>query len=198
MLKQTFQYTDYDDTVVQETMFFNLTKTELTENLHLKEELEEMSSIIEGENHELTSAEIKKIVELVKTFIRLSYGVRSEDGKRFAKSPEIWTEFTQTAAYDGFLFSLFEDPKRAVAFMSGILPADIRGQVAEAADKHVLARKMQEVIREDEKSKPVTIVDSSVAEPAPVSVDNSSKLDKLSPAELEEAIKEYEERKKLL
>lgn len=129
MLKQTISYTDWDDRPQTETLYFNLTKTELADNLHLKEDLELLHDRISGETRELTIREIQQILDMVKTFMRMSYGVRSEDGKRFIKNVDVWTEFTQTAAYDAFLTSLFDTPDKAVKFLFGVLPADLRAQV---------------------------------------------------------------------
>lgn len=135
MLKQTISYTDFDDNVQQETLYFNLTKSEIAENLHLKEELEDIQERFSGELRELEVEDVQRILNLVKTLMRLSYGVRSNDGKRFVKTPELWTEFTQTAAYDEFLYSLFQDQSKAIGFMTGILPKELRGGVAEAIEK---------------------------------------------------------------
>ena len=149
MLKQTVSYLDFDDNPTQETLYFNLTKTELADNITIKDELDAMQQTFSQERHELTTTEIKQLIDLVKTFMRLSYGVRSADGKRFIKTDEQWTEFTQTAAYDAFLYSLFEDPNKAVIFMTGILPKDVRSTVEQqmnqgsAAD--TIGQRMQEL-----------------------------------------------------
>lgn len=136
MLKQSVSYTDFDDNECVETLYFNLTKTELTENLDMKDELEKIQQDFTGDGkRNLEEHEIRRILELVKTFMRLSYGIRSEDGKRFIKTPELWTEFTQTAAYDSFLFGLFENPANALAFMTGILPKDLRSKAIEEANR---------------------------------------------------------------
>ena len=149
MLKQTVSYFDFDDNPSQETLYFNLTKTELADNIHLRDELEEMQQVFTADKKELSTGEITQLIDLVKTIMRLSYGIRSADGKRFVKSEEQWTEFTQTAAYDAFLYSLFEDPNKAVMFMTGILPKDVRSAVDEEIAKtnpaEDIARKMSEL-----------------------------------------------------
>lgn len=148
MLKQVVAYTDFNDQLAEETIYFNLTKTELADNLYLKDSFEALQAKMEGPEHSLSTDEIMMLLDLVKTMMRLSYGIRSEDGKRFKKSDEIWTEFQQTAVYDAYLFSLFEDPNLAVKFMVGILPSDLR----EAAEKSVsqLEKKPSEVKAEIE------------------------------------------------
>ena len=141
MLKEIVTYTNFDDERETEELYFNLSKTELTTQFDLLDELKAMQEeIFTGKQRELTTAEVKRVLELVKTIMRLSYGVRSEDGKRFRKSPELWQEFTETAAYDEFLFSLFTVDGKALAFITGIIPQDVRAE-AEAA-----ARKNQDIV----------------------------------------------------
>jgi hypothetical protein len=126
MLKQTITYTDFNDDEATDTLYFNITKTELTDRMDLAKEFTEIQASFAGELRELTSSEVRRILELVKLLIKISYGERSIDGKRFAKSEEAYVAFTQTAAYDAFLFSLFEDPQKAISFILGIFPADLR------------------------------------------------------------------------
>ena len=134
MLKQTVTYENYDGEMAEETLYFNLSKVELAENSDLTAEFEDLKTALEGPNREISPAEVKQILALVKKLMRLAYGVRSEDGKRFIKTADVWVEFTQTAAYDAFLFSLFETSDKAIAFLLGIMPKDLRTQ-AEAAYK---------------------------------------------------------------
>lgn len=165
MLKQTVSYTDFDDNEAIETLYFNLTKSELADNIHLEDELKNLQKMFEEEKRSVTTAEIKRILELVKTFMRLSHGVRSSDGKRFIKTPEQWTEFTQTAAYDAFLFSLFEYPEKAVTFMTGILPADMRGKAQAAADQQMAAVMGSNVSEKAETKTYPSVVSTPLAKP---------------------------------
>ena len=181
MLKQTVEYTDFDENKQIEILYFNLTKSELADNLHLQTDLEELQRAFQGVKRDLIADEIKKIIKLVKTFMRLSYGVRSADGKRFVKTEEQWTEFTQTAAYDAFLFGLFEFPNRALEFMTGIMPKDIRDRAREEGERQVRESRAQnsEVIQAAISTKvpdAAAVTPSEIAqpivqdEPAPVAV----------------------------
>lgn len=152
MLKQLITYKNFDDVKVDKVLYFNLSKTELAENnVDLEAELQgilDRIQQIDKTKEEATTDDIRRLLELVKTFMRLSYGVRSADGERFIKSPEVWTEFTQTAAYDAFLFSLFEDQDRALAFMLGIMPEELREKGKEAADLAIKRSSAAASIRE--------------------------------------------------
>ena len=77
--------------------------------------------------------DIKKIIELMKDIIQRSYGVKSDDGKRFIKNQEILDDFMQSEAYSELFMELATDADAASAFINGILPA---GLVEEAKNSH--------------------------------------------------------------
>lgn len=128
MLTKSVTYTNYDDEVVTKELNFNLSRVELTEQLHLVERLQTIQdTIFAGPKREMTPIEIQAILDTVKLLMKLSYGIREDD--RFVKSEEVWEHFTQTMAYDEFLFSLFENPETAVEFMVEIMPRELRDDV---------------------------------------------------------------------
>lgn len=126
MLKQTVSYVDFNDQPQEETLYFHLNKVELVEHLDLKDRFEEIIKTLQGPKRDLEPNEVRAILDIVKTFIELSYGRRSEDGKRFHKTAEIWDDFKSSAAYEEFLFSLFQDPQKGMTFLLGVLPQDLR------------------------------------------------------------------------
>lgn len=134
MLKKDVTYVDFDDNKVTDTLYFNLTKSELLDAAGIKAELEAVDRALEGVQRELSIPEIQMMFNVVKKLVQLSYGIRSEDGKRFIKSPQVWEEFTQTPAYDEFLMSLFRNPQEAAAFMMGVVPSDLRSEVQAKVD----------------------------------------------------------------
>ena len=117
MLKKTITYEDYDGNTRTEDFYFNLSKAELIE--------------IEASTPGGVSAKLEKISkdnngsEIIKTFkdiILKSYGVKSEDGKRFIKSEEISKAFEETEAYSELFYELALDADKAAAFVNGIMP----------------------------------------------------------------------------
>jgi len=137
MIKQTISYTDYNGQPQVEDHYFHATKAELLDHMDIKPQLEELSRRLEGDDGEvrdLREDEVMDILNLVKRLVRLSFGQRSKDGKNFYKGDDIWREFESSAAYDAMLFALFENPEKAFAFMSGIMPKDLLEQ-AEAQAK---------------------------------------------------------------
>ena len=52
--------------------------------------------------------------------VDLSFGKKSDDGRRFVKSPEILSDFKDTNAYSEFIVSLFEEGN-AAEFINGLV-----------------------------------------------------------------------------
>lgn len=117
MLKKTITYVDYDDNTRTETHYFDLNEVEATEmELSVKGGMsEKLKAIAKAED----KAEMFKFF---KELIAKSYGVKSEDGRRFIKSAQITEEFTQTRAYIALIMELAHDGDKLAAFFNGVLP----------------------------------------------------------------------------
>lgn len=120
MLKKTMTYTDYKGVERTEDFYFNLTKAELMEmELTTDGGLSDyIEKIIKAQNQ-------SEIVKLFKELLLKSYGEKSEDGRRFIKSPEISEAFAQTEAYSDLFMELASDSKKAAEFVNGIIPEEI-------------------------------------------------------------------------
>lgn len=121
MLKKTIKYTDYEGNECQEDFYFNLNKAELMEmQLSTKGGLDKyLQKLVDEEDNQ-------KIMAMFKQIIMKSYGKKSEDGTRFIKSPELSNEFIQTEAYSELFMELIQDENAAKAFMTGIIPNELR------------------------------------------------------------------------
>lgn len=138
MLKKTIIYTDYNNEKQQEDLYFNLTRTEIIDLIDLQPRLEAWQKMLSGEERDLTTEEVRELLSLIKLLIEKSYGVRSEDGRRFMKSDDLFTEFKQTAVYDEFVFGLFRNGgTAAIEFLTGIVPADLLDNEPESTTKTV-------------------------------------------------------------
>lgn len=137
MLKQTVSYTDWDGNPQTEDLYFNLSKSEIAENIGLEDRLTEMQAKLSGDERDLTKEEIRDILGLVRDFVRMSYGKR--DGNRFLKTEEVWEDFRYGPAYDEFLFGLFQDPLKAMQFLLGVIPQDIRAEAEAKMDQQQLS-----------------------------------------------------------
>ncbi len=137
MLKIDHEYTDWDDKKQTETLYFNLTKSELILDDKIQEmetQVKAVQSLASGPERTLTPDEIRQIFRLVVFVMKLSYGIRSEDGRHFNKK-DVWSSFESTSVYDSFVFSLFEDTDKAVSFVYGVLPKELVEEAQEQAKK---------------------------------------------------------------
>ena len=117
MLQRTFNYTDYNGVERTETALFNLTEAEIMEL-----ELSMSGGWTENINRMIEGMDGPSIVKMFKKMILDAYGVKSPDGRRFIKSDELKTEFSQTEAYSQLFMELSTDAKKAAEFINGIIP----------------------------------------------------------------------------
>ena len=119
MLKKTITYTDFNGQTRTEDFYFNLSKSEII--------------LLETTTPGGYTAMLQRIVdwkdniELMKAFtdlIKRSYGVKSEDGKRFVKSEQALEDFVNSAAFDEMFTEFFTSDTAAADFAKGILPKD--------------------------------------------------------------------------
>ena len=123
MLKKTVTYTDYNGVERTESFYFNLTKAEIVE-MELGVDggwTARMQKIIDSKDGPTIMREFKKL-------IMMSYGEKSEDGKRFVKSKELSENFIQTEAYNKIFMDIVTDSKAAAEFANGILPEDSKSR----------------------------------------------------------------------
>lgn len=124
MLTDIVSYEDFDGNPHTETLYFNLSKTDVAANLDLVDDFQAMMDIFSEDQRDLTTPEKQKVLDLIVRVMSLSYGIR-KDSNHFEKSPELWVEFKQSAAYDSYLWSLFENIEKANLFILGVLPSKI-------------------------------------------------------------------------
>ena len=133
MIKKPVTYEDFDGNQRTEDLYFNLTKFEATEfALDLPNEI---TSEVEKEgadaaNMESVSRIVQKlggkgIIDFIRKLVLKSYGIKSEDGRRFEKSEKISTEFSQTMAFDNLMMELLTDDDAASKFINGVIPSDL-------------------------------------------------------------------------
>ena len=124
MLKETITYTDYNGVERTEDKYFNLTKAEVMEM-----EMSTEGGLAETIQKIVAEQNAPAIIKIFKDLILKAYGEKSMDGKRFIKSEELSTAFSQTEAYSILFMKLATDADAAAKFVNGIVPADM---VAEA------------------------------------------------------------------
>ena len=126
MLKKTIEYTDFNGEERKEDFYFNLTTAEIME----------MEMGVAGGFSEMTqrivdAKDVPSIIKIFKELILKAYGEKSPDGKRFIKSEELSTAFSQTEAYSSLFMELATDADAAAKFVNGIIPTDLDKIVAD-------------------------------------------------------------------
>lgn len=118
MLKKTITYTDYNGFERTEDFYFNLTKAELMEM-----EMTTAGGLAEMIDRIVKANDAPAIITIFKDLVLKAYGEKSADGKRFIKSEELRTAFSQTEAYSQLFMELATDADAAGKFVNGIVPA---------------------------------------------------------------------------
>lgn len=117
MRLEKIKYTDYNGNQREEKFYFNLNNAEITEmDLGIEGGLKQkIEKITETQNS-------REIVTFFKEFVLKSFGVKSDDGRRFIKSPELSKEFSETEAYNILFMELATNSKHAADFINDVIP----------------------------------------------------------------------------
>ena len=126
MLKKTVTYTDYNGVERKEDFLFNLNKAEIMEM-----EMGTTGGYAEMIQKIVNAKDTPSLIRIFKDLVLKSYGVKSEDGKRFIKSKELSESFSQTEAYVQIFMELATNDVAAAEFVNGVFPADLVKQVAD-------------------------------------------------------------------
>lgn len=119
MLKKTITYTDYDGQERTEDFYFNISKAEFAElDMSTPGGFTTKLKIISDKK------DVPAMLEVFKELITMSYGVKSPDGRRMVKSPELSKEFMETEAYSELFTDIFQDVDNMAEFIVGIMPVD--------------------------------------------------------------------------
>lgn len=137
MYKKTITYKDFEEKERIEDLYFNLTKSELIDfALDLPDNV---SGSISGEAENIDETKAvtkimsafnsKSIFKFLKDLILKSYGVRKDEGRRFAKTDEngnpLYLEFAETMAFETILDEFMSDDMAAAEFVNAVIPSSI-------------------------------------------------------------------------
>lgn len=119
MQKITVSYENFDGETVSEDLYFHLNVREIqdmeTWSPSLTERIAQISKTQDG----------KAVFDLIRDVIETAYGERSEDGKRFVKTPKIKENLTQGLAYDELVVGLIDGSIDMDKFIKGLIPTKI-------------------------------------------------------------------------
>lgn len=118
MIKKTITYVDYNGVERTEDFYFNLTKAEITEM-----EMSTTGGMSEMVKRIIAAQDTPTLIKIFKDLILKSYGEKDIDGRRFIKSEELSTAFSQTEAYSQLFMELATNAEAAADFVNGIIPS---------------------------------------------------------------------------
>lgn len=137
MYKTAVTYTDYNGDVRTEELYFNLNEPEFIRfDVRYPGGLTNFIPTLgvqmgkDGKAEFTPDADTNALFTFFEDLIKASYGVKSDDGKRFVKNEgEVGREFMETAAYASFFRQITSDSDSAAAFVNGVLSVmSIRGE----------------------------------------------------------------------
>ncbi|QFG08721.1 hypothetical protein PBI_INGRID_46 [Arthrobacter phage Ingrid] len=124
MIKKTLTFKNFRNETETESFYFNMSEGELTKmqvaaidqkTESFSDKLDKISKGLQG----------KELVEVIDDLVLRSYGVKSTDGKRFVKNPELLEEFTSSGAYSVLITELFSLEGSLTEFINGVVPEDL-------------------------------------------------------------------------
>lgn len=126
MLKRNITYENFNGDTSTSVFYFNISKPEIVELQYSDADgfAETLQKIVKSEDQ-------GALISIFKKFILDSYGVKSSDGERFVKNPELREAFSQTAAFQTLFMELATDDNAAAEFIIGIFPKDMSGKLEE-------------------------------------------------------------------
>ena len=116
MLKQRVKYEGFDGELIEEDLYFNLTRMdliELNDRYESKDMAAYMDKIVKEKN-------IKELYKVLKDIVLMAYGVKSEDGKRFIKNQTVKDEFAESLAFSQLIEDFHETDTAMSDFVTGI------------------------------------------------------------------------------
>jgi hypothetical protein len=128
MHKETITYDDYNGVERTEDFYFNLTNAEIVEM-----ELGTEGGLAEKLERVVAAKDGPTIINFFKDLVLRSYGVKSDDGRRFMKSDEIRASFAETEAYSQIFMKFATDAEAASAFVNQVLPSKKEAPLAQSA-----------------------------------------------------------------
>lgn len=137
MYKKTVTYTDFDGNERIEDLYFNLTKTELIDFAlslpdNVSDSMTENSDSMDTDKavtKVLSAFRTKSIFKFLQDLILKSYGIRTDEGRRFAKTDSngmpLANSFKETMAFEAIMDEFTTDDNAAAEFINRIIPKKI-------------------------------------------------------------------------
>ena len=116
MFTKTIKFTDFNNIEREETYYFDLSEAELVDM-----EMGTTGGLSEKLKKVVETKDNSAIVKFFRELILKSYGVKSDDGKRFIKSEELSTAFSQTRAFSNMYVEMLKNEEKAAEFVNALI-----------------------------------------------------------------------------
>ena len=127
MYEKVITFVDYNDEERTEKFYFNFSRAETLEyELGVNGGLSKQLELV------VATRDQPKIIAFFKDFVLKAYGEKSDDGRRFVKTPEITLGFSQTEAYSNLFLELSTNAESAAAFVNGVIPKTLEDHLPPA------------------------------------------------------------------
>lgn len=126
MYKKTVTYEDYKGNTRTEDFYFNLNKAELVEL-----ELSTKGGLTVTMDRIIAAQDNPTLFKIFKDLVSKSYGVLSDDGRKFIKNQEVLEDFMQTEAYSIIFSELATNAEAAAEFFNNVIPQNLAKELAE-------------------------------------------------------------------
>lgn len=123
MFKKTVVFEDFDGNRQARDFYFHISKAELLSLAHSADDMQaRIKRIVDSKDGAAILAELRE-------FIKLSVGVRSEDGQRFIKDEEAQNTLFQSPAYDELLMELATNADACANFVQQLIPEKMQKEM---------------------------------------------------------------------
>jgi hypothetical protein len=123
MFSKTIEYKDFNGVQNAQVFYFHMSKAELLE-------MAADSTVIMDRIKRITEAKDgKAILQEMRELIRMSVGVRSEDGQRFIKDDEARSMLFDSPAYDELLMELSTNAEASADFVRNLIPESMQKEM---------------------------------------------------------------------
>lgn len=127
MFSKTIKYTDFNGKEQEKVFWFHLSNAKLAV-------LSADGGLQSWAESMLKKQDPVQILEKIRYLVKLSCGIRSEDGQRFVQTEEAQSELLDSPAFDELLFSLFVGAN-AAEFFTALVPPEQQKQIEELAKR---------------------------------------------------------------
>jgi hypothetical protein len=172
MFKKTVKFENFLGVEVERDFYFHLSKTELLAMANDGDDFQKRIERIQ------VTKDVAGIVNEFRALVKLSVGIRSEDGERFIKDAAAQSMLLDSPAFDELLFGLVTEPNAAVDFVKQLIPEKLQKQLEEEMKK---AGDAPDPFKNPDDNRPDWVKEKR--EPTPL------ELQRMSPTELQEAFR---------